>query len=424
MPKSRSIYDILADRKMSASSTKYLTYAPKRVVSAPVMDVPISYQSEPSAVRYTTTYRQYEAPAPKPAPTPAPSSYEPVRSYELKNTEPGYGDASSVSLLSGGGYTSGPSGQGSLSISYAPAPQAQSAPQTSAYRQLAGQIAPRLKAVEYDDSQKSALADFASALENFELKSITNQDIYDIPVINPPLTRIAVKPKAVAAAQADSDGGYGGPKPTYAAPPPAAASSYDDTPRSYAPAPSAASSYAPPASASADYSERPSESYRPSSSYGASSSSYDRAPSESYRASGTDSYGSSAVYVPPPSSYESSVPSESSYKPSSSYSSASTSDYYSQGSAPVPNQDDPNCPYRNQGAASADYSTSSSSSSTSYINSSNSPKSKNVESSSSYEADELDPSKLELKIVHLPVSVLKRLVGSGDLALPSFNKKK
>lgn len=411
---------MLADRKMSASSTKYLTYAPKRVVSAPAMDVPISYQSEPSAVRYTTAYRQYEAPAPKAAPAPASSSYEPVRSYELKNTEPGYGDASSVSLLSGGGYTSGPSGQGSLSISYAQ--QAQSAPQTSAYRQLAGQIAPRLKAVEYDDSQKSALADFASALENFELKSITNQDIYDIPVINPPLTRIPVKPKAVAAAQTDSDGGYGGPKPTYAAPPSAAASSYDDAPRSYAPAPSSSSSYA--SSASADYSERPSESYRPSSSYGGSSSSYDRgSSSESYRASGTDSYGSSAVYVPPPPSYESSVSSESSYKPSSSYSSASASDYYSQGSAPVPNPDDPNCPYRNQGAAAGDYSASSSSSASSYVSSSSSPKSKNVESSS-YEADELDPSKLELKIVHLPVSVLKRLVGSGDLALPSFNKKK
>ena len=38
--------------------------------------------------------------------------------------------------------------------------------------------------------------------------------------------------------------------------------------------------------------------------------------------------------------------------------------------------------------------------------------------------DELDPSKLDLKIVHLPVSVLKRLVGSGELALPSFQKKK
>jgi hypothetical protein len=37
---------------------------------------------------------------------------------------------------------------------------------------------------------------------------------------------------------------------------------------------------------------------------------------------------------------------------------------------------------------------------------------------------QLDPSKLELKIVHLPVSVLKRLVGNGELALPSFNKKK
>ncbi|XP_074603590.1 uncharacterized protein LOC141857071 [Brevipalpus obovatus] len=34
-----------------------------------------------------------------------------------------------------------------------------------------------------------------------------------------------------------------------------------------------------------------------------------------------------------------------------------------------------------------------------------------------YEPEELDPSKLDLKIVHLPVSVLKKLVSSGDVAL-------
>jgi len=39
----------------------------------------------------------------------------------------------------------------------------------------------------------------------------------------------------------------------------------------------------------------------------------------------------------------------------------------------------------------------------------------------SYETDDLDPSKLDLKIVHLPVSLLKRLVGNGELALPSFH---
>ena len=37
-----------------------------------------------------------------------------------------------------------------------------------------------------------------------------------------------------------------------------------------------------------------------------------------------------------------------------------------------------------------------------------------------YESEDLDPSKLDLKIVHLPVSLLRRLIGSGDIGLPSY----
>lgn len=37
-----------------------------------------------------------------------------------------------------------------------------------------------------------------------------------------------------------------------------------------------------------------------------------------------------------------------------------------------------------------------------------------------YETEGLDPTKLDLKIVHLPVSLLRRLIGSGDIGLPSF----
>ena len=38
----------------------------------------------------------------------------------------------------------------------------------------------------------------------------------------------------------------------------------------------------------------------------------------------------------------------------------------------------------------------------------------------SYETEDLDPSKLDLKIVHLPVSLLRRLIGNGEIGLPSY----
>ena len=37
-----------------------------------------------------------------------------------------------------------------------------------------------------------------------------------------------------------------------------------------------------------------------------------------------------------------------------------------------------------------------------------------------YETEEIDPTKLDLKIVHLPISLLRRLIGSGDIGLPSY----
>ena len=146
----------------------------------------------------------------------------------MKNSEPGYGDASAVSLLStgyGGGGSSGSSygggNSGPVSMAYQSTRSAQQ-----------GQV-PRLRAIEYDDNQKAALADFASALENFELKSIKNEDVYDIPAISPPSGssssasygssssyaspgRLAVAKKqeavrqAVAAAVDRGNDGYGG----------------------------------------------------------------------------------------------------------------------------------------------------------------------------------------------------------------------
>ena len=435
--KNRAFIELLSNAEKKAASNKYLSYTPKKEqVSVPRYERP-TYVS----------YAKYDQPK------AAPSSYEPVRSYEIKQAEPGYGDASSVSLLSGN-YGQG---SGSISVSYPP----------SSYKQSQQ---PRLKAVEYDDSQKSALADFASALENFELKQISSQDIYDLPSINPPLSRLPAKQESRGEESYGGSTGYAKSqtyeapaKASYAPAPASAAPSYDDAPRSsYSSASSGQSYSAPEYAAASSESYRP-ESYRPKEvSYVRSS--YSERPvsssSDSYRSSGTDSYGSSALYVPAPASYDSSssYSSASSSAPETSYSvrpaasspsssnyGSSSSDYYS--SAPAANPDDPNCPYKTAHASasnqdsyassSQDYaeapapSTSSSSypsssyPSSSYPSSSYSSSSYAKESSSSQGyGDELDPSKLELKIVHLPVSVLRRLVGNGELALPSFNKKK
>lgn len=460
--KTRALYEILANSEKKSASNKYLSYLPKKSIESS-----IPYRSESLLSKYErptySSYPKYDQPK------AASSQYEPVRSYELKQSEPGYGDASSVSLLSGN-YGSG---SGSISVAYPP----------SSYKQSSGSSnQPRLKAVEYDDSQKSALADFASALENFELKQITNQDIYDLPAINPPLSRIPAKQESRGEdSYGSSSGGYAKSqsyeapaKQSYAAP--AAAS--DDSQSSYGSSSgssygSSGQSYSAPEYAASSDSYRPaSESYRPAAeqyrpaadSYRVSESyrpkdSYSRQPervvasyserspssSDSYRASGTDSFGSSALYVPAPSSYDSSSYSSSSSSPETTYSvrpssapssySSSSSDYY--GQSVSPNPDDPNCPYkvRDTGsveASSSDYAEAPASvvpaPTTSSYQSSNKLNAykQALAAQAGYGAngDELDPSKLELKIVHLPVSVLKRLVGSGELALPSFNKKK
>jgi hypothetical protein len=417
--KNRAFIELLSNAEKKAASNKYLSYTPKKEqVSVPRYERP-TYVS----------YAKYDQPK------AAPSSYEPVRSYELKQAEPGYGDASSVSLLSGN-YGQG---SGSISVSYPP----------SSYKQSQQ---PRLKAVEYDDSQKSALVDFASALENFDLKQISSQDIYDLPSINPPLSRLPSKQESRGE---DSYGGstgyaksqtYEAPaKASYAPAPASAAPSYDDAPRSSYSSASSGQSYSAPEYAASSESYRP-ESYRPKEvSYVRSS--YSERPvsssSDSYRSSGTDSYGSSALYVPAPASYDSSssYSSASSSAPETSYSvrpaasppssssyGSSSSDYYS--SAPVANPDDPNCPYKTA-HASASNQDSYASPSQDYAeapapstSSSSYPSSSYAKESSQGYGDELDPSKLELKIVHLPVSVLRRLVGNGELSLPSFNKKK
>lgn len=428
--------------QVSPLSTKYLSYlnTKKSPAASTTIEAAIPYRASDSISQYEkptfASYAKYEAPK------ASPSSYEPVRSYELKTNEPGYGDASSVSLLSS-------------SYSYAPSASSSKPSSASGYSGVAQN--PRLKAVEYDDNQKSALADFASALENFDLKAISNQDIYDLPAINPPLTRIPVKPKQESrpVAVSSQEDSYA-PAPTRQQAPSAASSAYDES-RSYSSAPSSGSSYSASEYAPSEYSSSQENSYRPAAesyrspanAYRASSSasaypddardSYRASSSsqgDSYRASSTsDSYsGSSASYVPAPSSYgESSYAGSSdavySSRPSSSYSSSSP-DYYTDSSAPRPNPDDPNCPYKLAASSSSNSGSTAEypSSQVSASSASSPPPAKlsasPMKESSAYETDELDPSKLDLKVVHLPVSVLKRLVGSGELALPSFNKKK
>ena len=427
---SSSLYEVLgnSDKKASASN-KYATYQSKK--SSLVEAAP--HRSESSSSRYEkpvySSYPKYDQPK------ASPSSYEPVRSYELKNSEPGYGDASSVSLLSTGYGQQ----QGSISIAYPP----------SSYKQSHSTSRPQLKAVEYDDNQKSAFSDFAAALENFDLKSLTPQDIQDLPPVNPPLSRLPSSPKKqnqpeMRAPADDSYGSsssytrsqgydtpkYDSPKQSYASP----VSSYDDSRSSYggqapsqsyaAPAaPESYSSYSNPASNQQEQAYRsPADNYR-------ASAAAERQPTDSYRASGSDAYGSQASYVPASSNFEaaqyaqpqevyaSRPSSPASYGPSS-------GEYYAQASSGVrANPDDPNCPYKDQ-MAPAEYLPESSSTYTSKLSPSQSLKEESLASSQGFDSDELDPSKLDLKIVHLPVSVLKRLVGNGELALPSFNKKK
>lgn len=411
--KNAALYDILSSEKKASASNKYVTHLSKKAYGEPQ-----AYRSE-TVVRYekpTYTYAKYDQPK------AAPSSYEPVRSYELKNSEPGYGDASSVSLLSSGYGQQ----QGSISIAYPPA----------SYKQSTSR--PQLKAVEYDDSQKSALSDFAAALENFDLKSITNQDIYDLPAINPPLTRLTSSKKQAeqrpaedsyaASSPYSKSASYESPKQTYTS------ASYEDSRPSYAAQPSSPSyssqetysSYASPTSSSDGY--RAADSYRPQAPEPTRAAAYSERPaSEAYRASGSDSYATQASYVPAPSNYDTAAfTSAQEVYPSRSVASvgygSSGGDYYAPAASSVrPNPDDPNCPYKDQ-AASAEY-VSEPSSYSGKLSAAPSVKEESA-SGQGYESDELDPSKLDLKIVHLPVSVLKRLVGNGELALPSFNKKK
>lgn len=419
--KSSAFYDSIlsSQEKKGSASSKYVTYQPKKSYADA-----IPYRSETPISRYekpSYTYAKYDQPK------ASPSSYEPVRSYELKNSEPGYGDASSVSLLTSGYGQQ----QGAISIAYPPT-----------YKQSASHATsrPQLKAVEYDDNQKSALSDFAAALENFDLKSITNQDIYDLPAVNPPLTRISSKKQSEQRAPAEDSyasssssysksQAYDTPKQSYGS----SSAVYDEARPSYAPQPashmaSAAQSYAAPetyssygAAASSVESYRPSaDSYRSSESGRAAAYTERQAP-ESYRASGSDSYGSQATYVPAPSNYETLVSPQETYasRPAaaSSYGAASGDYYAPAASSARPNPEDPNCPFKDQSAA------------TEYVPESSNYSGKlssgqSVKEEAGYETDELDPSKLDLKIVHLPVSVLRRLVGNGELALPSFNKKK
>lgn len=418
--KSAALYDILSNpEKKASASSKYATYQSKKAHGEAA---PFRSESFPRYEKPTYTYSKYDQPK------AAPSSYEPVRSYELKNSEPGYGDASSVSLLSSGYGQQ----QGSISIAYPPA----------AYKQSGGQSTsrPHLKAVEYDDNQKTALSDFAAALENFDLKSISNQDIYDLPQVNPPLTRLPASKKQQEQRPAEDSyaspspysksQSYDSPKQSYAA----ASASYDDSRSSYAPQSSASQSYAASEGYGSSYAAPAptSESYRPAAdgyrSQAAESgrSAYSERPAgDSYRAAGSDSYGAQASYVPAPSSYEAaSYASAQDVYPSraaAGYASAS-SDYYAPAASSVrPNPDDPNCPYKDQAAEyvpeSSGYS--------GKLSTAQTVKEESVAAGGQgYETDELDPSKLDLKIVHLPVSVLKRLVGNGELALPSFNKKK
>ena len=245
--KSAALYDILSNPEKKASS-KYATHLPKKAYgeSAP-------YRSE-SVTRYEKpvyTYAKYDQPK------AAPSSYEPVRSYELKNSEPGYGDASSVSLLSSGYGQQ----QGSISIAYPPASYKQTGSQSTSR--------PQLKAVEYDDSQKSALSDFAAALENFDLKSISSQDIYDLPPVNPPLTRLSASKKQpaeesyAAPSPYSKSQSYDSPKQSYSP----ASASYDDSRTTYAaqsPLAPAHQSYAAPETYSSYAASAPSaDAYRP-----------------------------------------------------------------------------------------------------------------------------------------------------------------
>jgi hypothetical protein len=426
--KNTALYDILSSPEKKASpSSKYSIHPSKKVYSEPFRSESVTRYEKPAY-----TYSKYDTPK------AAPSSYEPVRSYELKNSEPGYGDASSVSLLSSGYGQQ----QGSISIAYPPSSYKQSASQSTSR--------PQLKAVEYDDSQKSALSDFAAALENFDLKSITNQDIYDLPAINPPLTRLtAAKKQPQEQRQSEDSYGsspsytssksqsYDSPKQSYSP----SSSSYEESRTSYAPQSPAAQSYATetygsyaaPAASSSDSYRPAADSYRPQSQESGRASGYSERPAaEAYRAAGSDSYGSQATYVPAPSNYEAAsfAPSQDVY-PSRSASSAferpaaaSSQDYYAPAATSVrPNPDDPNCPYKDQ-ASQPEYVPESSSYSGKLTASQTVKEESVVSSGQGYESDELDPSKLDLKIVHLPVSVLKRLVGNGELALPSFNKKK
>lgn len=418
--KSSAFYDLLSSpEKKGSASSKYLTYQPKKTF---VDSIPYRSESSSRYEKPSYTYAKYDQPK------AAPSSYEPVRSYELKNSEPGYGDASSVSLLTSGYGQQ----QGAISIAYPPTYKQSSSHSTSR---------PQLKAVEYDDNQKSALSDFAAALENFDLKSISSQDIYDLPAVNPPLTRLSGKKQQEQRAPADDSyasssysksQAYDSPKQSYSS---GSAASYDDSRPSYAsPSPShsmgsGAQSYAGQdsyssygaASQAADSYRPPAESYRSES--GRAAAYAERPASESYRAAGSDSYGTQATYVPAPSNYEAATfasPQETyASRPAPSYG-AGSGDYYAPAASSVrPNPDDPNCPFKDQ-SASAEYVPESSN----YSGKLSSGQSVKEESVAGYESDELDPSKLDLKIVHLPVSVLKRLVGNGELALPSFNKKK
>ena len=416
--KNSPFYEILsAAPEKKAASNKYAVYQSKKAYGEAA-----AYR-EPSA--RPVYYAKYEQPK------ASPSNYEPVRSYELKNSEPGYGDASSVALLSSGYGQQ----QGSVSIAYPPASYKQSASQSTSR--------PQLKAVEYDDSQKSALSDFAAALENFDLKSITSQDIYDLPPVNPPLTRLVAPKKQDQRASSDDyaspsqyskaqSSQYESPKASYASP------SYDDSRPTYATqppsmslsqasqsytAPETYSSYASPASNTESYRQSP-DAYR--SDTGRASSYAERPAAESYRSSAQESYGTQATYVAAPSGYESS----SFAAAQDVYASRPTSsgDYYAPAATSVrPNPDDPNCPYKEQassGGQAAEYASEPSNYSGKLSPVPPAKEEAVATGGQGYETDELDPSKLDLKIVHLPVSVLKRLVGNGELALPSFNKKK
>ena len=517
------VYDILDKaRYPSAASTRYQTYASylnsKKVSNSPTIEAYASrYTEKPTLL---STYSKYDSPKASSSsyepvrydskydsPKASSSSYEPVR-YELKNSEPGYGDASAVSLLSTG-YGSGGSrassygsgNSGAVSIAYPPPPSRSAASQQS-------QV-PRLRAIEYDDNQKAALADFASALENFELKSIKNEDVYDIPAINPSSgssssgsygsssytspARLVVAKKQEAVRQAVDRGndGYGkSQSQSYDSQP---ASSYDDRsydrPSSgygqaasagdYASAASSGDSYRSPVTVVDKYqssaavesdryrpvaveseryrqAERAVDSYRPADNYRAADSyraadNYRQA--DSYRA--TDSYRAADNYraaaADPYRTVERNVESnraqeESAYDNQDAYVTrqpasygSGNSDYYESASNRQVEPSDPNCPYEDKYGSAPSAAPTSAYGSTSKLAAALSSVSVAKESASSaYDrvpssgteqdgyapADELDPSKLDLKIVHLPVSVLKRLVGSGELALPSFQKKK